>query len=353
MWPTNCAELLARYHGTPRRSKRMMFVIGAMVRRNMRSRLPSMRQACQGLQTVLDSFAERVMQVPVEKDTSAAAWAKDFWKGVRGKCRGAVARQKRRIKAEQRRLAIQQRAQQEMVLIESDENEGGDHPEHEVMEMRLDAGAGLRPENPPALRAEADMMMEEVEAEGDEVLLMQWATSWVRFLQDDMEYRKSCGEAVGAYVAQLQALLLAEPHEDLEALGYVQALLAAYQFEPADETRPDRADEFARKWMSRLRTLLRRPTVAVVDSQNTVVDDQAGVMVVIEGSKERVLLRPRTTRHCAGQWTSRIRCLRLRGRVVLEMLAMTSGSSVAWSMAWRSPWVALQQSNGCDNEVQS
>ena len=109
-------------------------------------------------------------------------------------------------------------------------------------------------------------------------VLMQGRVSWVALMQDDMEYRKARGESIGAYVTQLQMMLTQENIGDAEAPGAAEALLAAYQHEEGDEARPDRADEFVRKWMGRLRVLLQKPEATVIDSQHVTVDDQAGVL---------------------------------------------------------------------------
>ena len=274
------SELLAKYNWTPRKSKHMLFVVGAMVRRNMASRLPSMRQACQGLQRVLDSFAERVMHIQLEKDDEAAAWARAFWRGVRGKCRGAVARQKRRVRAEERRAALERRAQQEQALVTAGESEDEAMGEGHDLAPRMEERQVE--ENMPVIELDEEGALADPQTEEDEVFLMQGSLNWVRFLQDDLEYCKARGEGVGAYVAQLQSLLLQDQHDDVEALACVQALRAAYQEEPCDEARPDRADTFARKWVARLRTLLRQPGVTVVDTQQTTVDDQAGVLEQVQ-----------------------------------------------------------------------
>ena len=296
------SELLAKYNWTPRKSKHMLIVVGAMVRRNIHSLLPSMRQACQGMQKVLDAFAEKVMNVPMERDVAAAKWATSFWKGVRGKCRSAVARHKRRLKAEQRRQALQNQAQREL----EEEEPMGEPDLAPLQDLRQrDDDVEMLVEGDVALNdlvqedaIENDMMQEGErvlqrdpagppghdergrlrDEEADEAIFMQGRVSWVAMMQDDMEYHKARGECIGAYVAQLQAMLAQEPVGDSEALGVVDALLAAYQGEEADESRPDKADEFARKWMGRLRVLLQQPAATVIDSQNAVVDEQAGVL---------------------------------------------------------------------------
>ena len=294
------SELLAKYNWTLRKSKHMLFAIGAMVSRNRNSLLPSMRQMCKGLQEVLDHFAEKIMEVPMERDERAAKWARSFWKGVRGKCRGAVARHKKRVRAEQRRLRLQQEAQRELELEAEAQQALEVGPEEELpppavndeqMVLDRDADYGEIVDEDMLLHdgQEHEVLDDEHRLEGSEndddevVMLMQGKMSWVKFLQEDMEHLKAWGERIGAYVTQLQALMQPEATHDAEALAMVQALLAAYAAEPTDESRPDRADNFARKWWERLRVLLQGPGVTVVETQQTDLDEQAKILEQVYG----------------------------------------------------------------------
>ena len=242
----------------------------------------------------------------MERDEVSVKWAKSFWKGVRGKYRGAVARHKKRMRAEQRRLRLQQEAQRELALEQEDQRAlvAGVEADVPPLEMNHDHDRVLQgqdvingeivdgemlPHEGNGHIAEGEYMQDEndlmsFENEEDEaVMLVQGKVSWVKFLQDDMEYLKAQGEHIGAYVAQLQSLLQPEATHDSEAFDMVQALLAAYAAEPTDEARPDRADNFARKWWERLRVLLQRPRVSVVDTQQHDLDEQAQVLEQVYG----------------------------------------------------------------------
>ena len=52
----------------------------------------------------------------MQRDEDAGKWAEAFWIEVRGKCRGAVARHKHKLRAEARRLELERRAQTELQL---------------------------------------------------------------------------------------------------------------------------------------------------------------------------------------------------------------------------------------------
>ena len=222
----------------------------------------------------------------------AKSWAKAFWKGVRGKCRSAVARHRRKQRAAARRMAVEQRAQQEL--------QGEVARDMEAVQDMSDGEYGDRPAQEPHGRARAEM--DEVEAavdvdldETDEGCLMQGRLSWVKLMQDDIDFHKGRGERIGAYITQLQSEVEALEATDLDALQAVQALLAAYANEEADEATPDRADSFARKWKERLRVLLQSARVIEVESQGSgIVEDQAKMMESIYGENtERRLTRAR------------------------------------------------------------
>ena len=94
------------------KSKDMLLAIGGLVTRNMRSRLPSMRQMCQGLQKVLDPFAEKVIAVQREHDEGAAKWARSF-----------LERGPREV---QRSCSLEQQAIQEMYRREREDGRDGE-----------------------------------------------------------------------------------------------------------------------------------------------------------------------------------------------------------------------------------
>ena len=154
-------------------------------------------------------------------------------------------------------------------------------------------------------------------------------------MQDDIEHCKGCGQRVGAYIAQLQTMMETITATDIEALQAVQALLAAYETEEVDESRPDKADEFARKWFTRLRALLRSPHVVEIESQGEeIVNEQAGVM---EGMQEEVTQRRQERARLAQ---------REEDRVMREALAEASGSGSSGSAV-----VTTQSEQGRVQEV--
>ena len=115
--------------------------------------------------------------------------------------------------------------------------------------------------------------------EEDEVTLVQTGL-WLETLQEDLDFRKSGGEKVGAHVQQLMAMMeQMQARSNAETWEAVQALLAAYGDEEADESRSDRADEFFVTWSSRLQVLLLRDAGILED---TPTEEDDGVVKQVE-----------------------------------------------------------------------
>ena len=229
------------------KSKNLMFVVGAMVARNMKSKLPSMRQVCQALQTVLNEHAGKVGEAKREMAQSHQEWSRRYWKRVRSKCRQAIAKHRRKQNRE--RLAKEKRQKQECAT---------DEPQQQT-EME----------------------------EGEAMNLMQMGM-WLEALQEDLDFHKAMGEKVGAHANQLMVYLLSlQPGANAESWEATQALLATYVNEAADESRGDKADEFAAKWQRRLAVLLFiRDAGMVEDTPEEAADkDLEDLRMALEGDK--------------------------------------------------------------------
>ena len=103
----------------------------------------------------------------------------------------------------------------------------------------------------------------------EEVNLVQ-TSMWVKALQEDLDFRRAGGEKVGAHAQQLMCCLLElQPGADPEAWQSVEALLATYVHEAADEARGDLADAFAETWKHRLQVLLLGEDVVLAETQES------------------------------------------------------------------------------------
>ena len=217
------AKLEKMSEKSPGKIKDLLFVVGAMVVRNSRSLLPSMRQVCGALREALDAGAWRVRDVARVPDQKNALWASRYWKRVRSKCRAA--KQKRQLSRKDTRSSDKDEAQ-----TTTEENSGRQRPDAMVLE------------------------------DEDKVNLLHLGM-WIEALQGDLEFHQNKGERVGAHANQLMHFLLdMQVGTDEEAWQAVEALLVTYTSEEADERRRDAAccsrkrtanpwKEQATKWM--------------------------------------------------------------------------------------------------------
>ena len=215
----------------PTKGKDLLFAVGAVVARNALSKLPSVRQACEGLRKVLDKVAEEVREEARVRDHKNDKWAKQFWRRVRNKCRSAAAKSRR-----------QQARAMAMAQMVEDENRGV-------------IADGLEQPEP--------------EPENEELALVQTGM-WLETLQEDLDFRRTGGERVGAHANQLMAHLRdLQIGANPEMWQAVEALLATYVGEEADEARGDLADSFASCWRGRLEVLLFQDAGMVEDTPET------------------------------------------------------------------------------------
>ena len=207
-----------------------------------------------------------------KEDKGHVLWLKKFWRRIRNQARYSMSKAKRNQQnaAEDDRQLQEHEPEDDSLVPAQDgieevlsETEGSGEVENGVEALQDD---GPEQHCLPDVRefcegresSSSGLDKNKAMADVEELNLMQRCENWVQFVQDDLDALRRSGVRVGGHAQQLRAYCqeIGAECKDKEATDDIDALLAVYCDDEAEEARSDLVDQWAAEWREKVIPLL-------------------------------------------------------------------------------------------------
>ena len=250
---------------SPVHAKSFIVLCAVTFARGLKSKLVGVRQLSTRLTDLIDFYKDQLKNVEAKDDPAQKKWLKRFWRRIRNQARYRMVKN---------RLANRQ------PLVKPDDRpplgdlqEHGDQANQQDVMVEVDSASvesSQEGKNNDAPEDGGDQQGNEHDmvADNDETDLMQRDSNWVQYVQEDLEALRRSGVRVGGHAQQLRTYC----HEvrgkclDKEAFEDLDALLAVYGEDQAEEARYEQVDRWALEWKDKVLPLLCSDPVIEIDT---------------------------------------------------------------------------------------
>ena len=130
-----------------RQARNLVWIVGTMVRRGLRSKLPSLRRASERLAAIQEAWFATMRDLQNVHAHARADWAREWWKRLRSACRLASRRYKRRrlmdqmVQADDEETKLRLDLEDEMLPLDDEQGMGvEEHLPEEVLSASEEDG---------------------------------------------------------------------------------------------------------------------------------------------------------------------------------------------------------------------